>query len=268
MSLSKQLLLLMSMLFVLIFAGNLAIGVKQIRDYLQTEALIHAQDTATSLGLSLSPHMADPTDPILETMIRAIYDMGYYREIRLRDVEGQTLAVANDTRVFPEVPPWLMRVLPMETAIANSEINRGWQRAGVVEVSIHPGYAYLNLYRLMRQALWYSLAALLISMLLLFLVLRLTLRPLHAIQRLAVTIAAGRFARIDPLPWTTEVRQVAKAMNLMSGQVEAVLAHLNAKLEALGERLQRDSVTGLFGEARLESDLEHWLTDGRGGALY
>jgi EAL domain-containing protein (putative c-di-GMP-specific phosphodiesterase class I)/GGDEF domain-containing protein len=56
-------------------------------------------------------------------------------------------------------------------------------------------------------------------------------------------------------------------MNLMSGEVEALVAHLNARLEALGERLQRDPVTGLFGEARLESDLEHWLADGRTGSV-
>ena len=82
MSLSKQLMLLISLLFLLIFGGNFAVGVNQMRAYLLVESQVHAQDTATSLGLSLSPHLANPTDPILETSMLsslndAINSLGY-----------------------------------------------------------------------------------------------------------------------------------------------------------------------------------------------
>ena len=86
MSLSKQLLILISLLFLIVFSASFVISMGSIRDYLEVESEIHMQDTATSLGLSLSPHMEDENDPILQTMMNAIFDMGYYREICLKDI--------------------------------------------------------------------------------------------------------------------------------------------------------------------------------------
>lgn len=259
MSLSKQLLILISVLFALLFGVNFAVSLNKIRDYLQVESRVHAQDTATSLGLSLSPHMANPRDPILATMIQAIYDMGYYKEIRLTDVEGQTLVALNDSQIFEEVPRWFIDWLPMETATATSEISSGWNIAGRVQVTIHPGYAYLKLYQQMLDALYYSLAALTLSVLLLFLLLRFTLRPLRTIDRQAQAIAAGSFARIESLPWTTEVRNVALSMNRMSGKIEGVIGHLNQRLDALGQRLRLDELTGLYKKNHFETDLNRVL---------
>ncbi len=257
MSLSKQLMLLISLLFLLIFGGNFAVGVNQMRAYLLVESQVHAQDTATSLGLSLSPHLADPTDPILETMIRAIYDQGYYKEILLTDIDGRTLVRLDDSRVFEQVPEWFIRLLPMDTATATSEISSGWNLAGVVSVTINPGWAYLKLYQQMRRALSYSLATLGLSLLLLFLVLRFTLRPLSNIAQLARDIAGGRFSRIEPLPWTREVRQVAESMNFMSGKIEGVIRAMNQKLEGLNQQLLLDEVTGLYNQGSFTTDLEH-----------
>jgi diguanylate cyclase (GGDEF)-like protein len=259
MSLSKQLLLLISVLFVLIFGGNFAVSVNKMRDYLQVESRVHAQDTATSLGLSLSPHLANPRAPILATMIQAIYDMGYYKEIRLTDLDDQTLVALNDSRVFEQVPRWFIAWLPLETATATSEISSGWNLAGVIHVSINPGYAYLKLYQQMRGAFYYSLAALLASVLLLSLVLRFTLQPLKKIDRLARTIASGRFERIEPLPWTSEVRNVAMSMNVMSGKLAGVIDTLNQRLDTLSQRLTRDELTGLYKRSSLETDLKHGL---------
>ncbi|WP_186343019.1 bifunctional diguanylate cyclase/phosphodiesterase [Allochromatium palmeri] len=256
MSLSKQLLILISVLFLLIFGGNFAVSLDKIRGYLQVESRIHAQDTATSLGLSLSPYMTNPRDPILATMIQAIYDMGYYKEIRLTDVEGRTLVQLNDSQIFEEVPRWFIHWLPMETATATSEISSGWNITGSVQVTSHPGYAYLKLYQQMLDALYYSLAALALSVLLLFLLLRFTLRPLKTIDRQAQAIAAGSFARIATLPWTTEVRNVARSMNQMSGKIEGVIGHLNQRLDALGQRLRLDELTGLYKKTNFETDME------------
>lgn len=268
MSLYKQLLLLTSLLCLTIFVGNFAVSVKGMREYLQVESKVHAQDTATSLGLSLSPHFADQHNPILETMVKAIYDMGYYREVKLADVDGRTLVQFRDGRGFAQVPDWFIEWLPIETATASSEINYGWNIAGIVYVTINPGYAYRKLYQQMQGAFYYSLAALILSMLLLALVLRFTLHPLKTIDRLAMQIATGSFARIDPLPWTSEVRSVAVSMNLMSGKVAGVIANLNQKLDAVGQRLLLDEVTGLYRKSSFETDMEDLLHSNGEGYLF
>ena len=85
MSLSKQLYILISIIFFMIFTGNFIISVKNTKEYLQTESVTKAQDTATSLGMSLKNLLKDKTDPEIESTINAIANRGFYKEIRLED---------------------------------------------------------------------------------------------------------------------------------------------------------------------------------------
>lgn len=85
MSLSKQLYFIISMIFLLIFTGNFIISVKNTKEYLETESITKAQDTATSLGMSLKSLLKDKTNPEIESIINAIANRGFYKEIRLED---------------------------------------------------------------------------------------------------------------------------------------------------------------------------------------
>ena len=256
MSLSKQLLILISALFLMIFSINFALSVNNIRSYLEGEAEIHAQDTATSLGLSLSPYMIDETDPVIETTMNAIFDMGYYQEIKLVNVDKQPLITLTNKTVFEGVPDWFVNFIPMKTAIAESEISSGWNISGVIYVTLNPGYAYLKLYEQAVRGFYYSLAIFVLSIALLLLVLRVTLSPLKRIDQMALSIAAGEFEIIEHLPWTTEVRNVTTSMNLMSMKNERAIASLNAKLEGIGKKLQQDDLTGLNKKNSFETDMK------------
>jgi len=256
MSLSKQLLILISALFLMIFSLNFVLSVNNIKSYLEGESQVHAQDTATSLGLSLSPYMVDVTDPIIETTMNAIFDMGYYQEIRLVDVENKPLVELRNKNEFEGVPQWFVDTIKMQTAMAESEISSGWSISGVVYVTINPGYAYLKLYELAKNSFYYSLAAFVFSIVLLLLVLRITLSSLKRIDKMAVTIAEGQFEVIEPLPWTTEVKNVTTSMNMMSRKIEGAIKSLNAKLEGIGKKLQKDDLTGLNKKSSFETDMK------------
>jgi EAL domain-containing protein (putative c-di-GMP-specific phosphodiesterase class I)/GGDEF domain-containing protein len=240
----------------MIFSVNFVISVNNMRSYLQVESQVHAQDTATSLGLSLSPYITNESDPILKTMMSAIFDMGYYKELKLVNVSNKPLVTLTNDKVFEEIPNWFIGLLPMETATAESEISAGWSLGGVIYVTINPGYAYLKLYQQAKNAFWYSLAAFIFSVTLLILMLRLTLLPLKKINQLALTIANGQFQTIDALPWTTEVRNVALSMNIMSGKLGGIMKSLNAKLESLGRKLKIDELTGLNKKSSFDSDMK------------
>ncbi len=257
MALSRQLLLLISVLFLMIFSVNFILSVSNIREYLEGEAEVHAQDTATSLGLSLSPHMAEETDPIIETMMNAIFDMGYYQEIKLVNVENQPLVTLTNKTMAEGVPGWFIEALPMKIASAESEISSGWNIKGVVHVTLNPGYAYRKLYEQAKSSLYYSLATFALSIILLHILLRVTLAPLKKIDQMALKIAAGKFETIDQLPWTTEVKNVTTSMNMMSAKVEAAIKSLNAKLESIGKKLLQDDLTGLPKKSSFETEMEH-----------
>jgi len=84
MSLSKQLYLIISFIFFMIFSGNFIISVNNFTEYLKIESKSKAQDTATSLGVRLKPLInEDVNDPEIGLIISAIANSGFYKEIRL-----------------------------------------------------------------------------------------------------------------------------------------------------------------------------------------
>ncbi len=257
MTLFKQLLLLISALFLMIFSINFVLSVNNIRDYLEGEAEVYAQDTATSLGLSLSPHMANETDPVIETMIKAIFDMGYYQEIKLLNVENQPLVTLLNTTKVEGVPDWFIQSIPMKTATAHSEINSGWNISGVISVTLNPGKGYFKLYRQAKSGFYYSLITFALATGLLLLVLRITLSPLKKIEKMAMALAEGKFETIESLPWTTEVRNVTSSMNIMSNKIEVATKNLNLKLEVIGKKLQQDQLTGLKTKTSFQTEMKY-----------
>jgi EAL domain-containing protein (putative c-di-GMP-specific phosphodiesterase class I)/HAMP domain-containing protein len=256
MSLFKQLLLLITAIFVVIFAVNFWTSVSNMRDYLVSESEIHAQDTATSLGLSLTPYIADPKDPLVERMIAAIFDRGYYKEIKLLDMEDKELIAKSNPESYEGVPAWFIKWLPMKTASAMTEISSGWNLAGKLYVTINPGTGYQKLYAQAKKALSSSLIAFVLFTLLLFFLLQLVLKPLKNIEQLARNIAEGNFGQIKEVPWTTEVKNVAIAMNFMSTKIEQMITNLNLKLDKVSEQLQLDDLTGLKNKDSFQGDMK------------
>ncbi|MFW5425893.1 MAG: LapD/MoxY N-terminal periplasmic domain-containing protein [Methylophagaceae bacterium] len=265
MSLSKQLLILITLIFIFIFSVNFFLSVGNIKSYLEVESEIHVQDTATSLGLSLSPHMVDVHDPIIRTMMNAIFDQGYYKEIRLADVDGNELVSLVNTEKLDGVPQWLINLMPMQPATAVTEINSGWSISGILSVTTNPGYGYLKLYQQAKSSLKIALIIFIGAILLLLATLRLTLKSLKDIEKQANEISLGNFTTINKLPWTTEVKSVGQAMNSMSLKIGNMIARLNTKVTSLTENLKRDPLTKLLNQAAFDVKLKQLLASGEPG---
>lgn len=268
MTLSKLLVLLISIMFLMIFTVNFYISITNIRGYLEIESEIHAQDTATSLGLSLSPYVADEDDTILETMINAIFDRGYYLEILLVNPEGRELVRKTNPKSFDNVPDWFISLLPMQTATASTSIQSGWVSGGDIYVTIHPGFGYLKLWEQAKDSLYYSAITFAISLTVLILIIRLVLKSLRRINTLANSISDGHFGTISKLPWTTDIRNVTLSMNLMSNKIKQVIANLNVRLEETDKRLRVDKLTGLETRGTFETEMKQKFMQNQAGYVY
>lgn len=259
MSLSKQLLILISILFLLILGVNLTLSIKNTKTYLENESLTHAQDTATSLGLSLSPYMKSPEDPTIQAMVSAVFDMGYYQEIRLIDPSGKELIRLNNNKQPDGIPSWFVRLVHISPATAQSEISSGWSISGTVFVEVNPAYGYSSLYQQAKSSLYYSFLALSVSIIALTLLLHWTLASLKNMRHLAKRIAEGHFEQLHTLPWTSDVKTLAIAMNSMSHKIQDTIQTLNSKLENTAAKLLRDPLTGLYNKSLFDSDIDHLL---------
>jgi diguanylate cyclase (GGDEF)-like protein len=209
--------------------------------------------------------MTDEQDPIIRTMMNAIFDTGYYKEMRLVNVDGEDLITLTNPESIEGVPSWLIKLVPIKTATAVSEISSGWNISGTLYISSNPGYGYLKLYQQGKLTLTYSLLLFVFAIVLLVLALRVTLKSLSDIQKQASEISSGKFTIIHNLPWTTEVKSVAKSMNSMSEKIGNMIARLNSKLETLGENLKRDPLTSLFNQATFKENARQCLVSGDSG---
>ena len=236
-----------------------------IKSYLEVESESHVQDTATSLGLSLSPYMTNEHDPIIRTMMNAIFDRGYYKEMRLVDVDGKSLVTLSNNKQIAGVPQWLIKLMPMKVATEQSEISSGWTISGTLFVTANPTYGYLKLYEQGKATLIYSFIIFLGAITLLVLVLRFTLKSLKNIEKQANDIASGQFTTIKQLPWTLEVKNVAQSMNSMSHKISNMIARLNSKLGLLTDTIKRDSLTSLFNQTTFNENLRQTLSSVQSG---
>ncbi len=256
MTLSKQLIILITTIFLAIFIGNFLISINNIKSYLELESQSHAQDTATSLGLSISPYISDPDDPMIETMMRAIFDRGYYKSILLTDTKGNQILKLENKDIFTSVPPWFKKCISIKGSTATTNVSNGWMPGGRISVTSNPGYGYLKLYQQTKNAFIYAVGSFVLAMIVVLIFLRFILLPLKNIEKLATNIAKGRFETIEKLPWTTEIKNVATAMNDMSVKIEGIITKLNNNLETMNKKLKIDELTGLDIQSTFETDIK------------
>ncbi len=144
MSLSKQMIIFIASMLVIVLLGTFLLNLNNTRSFLEAQLQSHAQDTATSLGLSLSS-VADPEDPSsMETMINAVFDRGYYSHITLIDVDEQLIYERANPQEIEGIPQWFIQLISIKAPDATALIQSGWIPVGTLTVQSHPGYATSN----------------------------------------------------------------------------------------------------------------------------
>lgn len=239
----------------LLFVGTLGIVINNTRIYLDDQMYSHAEDTATSLGLSLKPALESGDIPLVETMVNAIFDPGYYREITIRRPDGSAMVERELPVRIAGVPQWFVRLVPLDTPTAERELSAGWQIAGTITVVSHPGYAYRELWSVAVDTFWWFLGGFLLVSLLLGVSLRIVLRPLRAVEAQALAICDRRFPVQEEVPRTRELNRVVTAMNRMTRKVEQMLADQTELTENMRRQANEDPVTGLANRRSFDARL-------------
>lgn len=245
MTLYRQLIIFTFVLFFVLFAGTWYAKLETTRSFLVDQLESHAQDTATSLGLSITQHMVARDMVTIESMINAVFDRGYYMVVRLVDVRDTILLDRTLDVTIENVPPWFIRWVELETPDATAHVMAGWNMAGSVYVKSHPGYAYKTLWDdVVSTTLWFLACALFV-----FIAggfgLRFLLRPLTLVEKQADAICRKEYEIQERIPWTREFKRVVEAMNRMTYRVKEMFEEQVMQAEGLRERAYTDPVTGL-----------------------
>lgn len=245
MTLYRQLAISIVILLTAGFIGTVIISTSNLRSFLETQLETHAQDTATSLGLSLSPHMAQQDLPVINLMIDAIFDRGYFHSIQLVDIDGNTLVDRTRDNQNGPVPDWFIRLVSFRTPRADAIVMSGWKQAGSVHVMSHPGIAYQELWSNTRDIFQLFLAVASVILLAALLILRILLRPLHEVEKQAKAICERSWILQSRLPKTRELRRVVVAMNNLTSRIREIFSEQAEVTEELRRQAYLDPVTGL-----------------------
>ncbi|MBT9531572.1 MAG: hypothetical protein IV111_15495, partial [Pseudomonas sp.] len=193
MSLLKQLFLAICLFLVVAFTGSFIAGVESSREQLLSQLRSHAQDAATALGLSMTPHVDDPA--MIELMVSSVFDSGYFASIRVVRIDNGDVIVERTTTGSSEqpVPAWFASLVNLQPQGGDALIMRGWEQAARVEVLSHPQFALAKLWDSALGSLAWLLICGLVSAILGGWLLRTQLRPLDNMVNQAEAITRREF---------------------------------------------------------------------------
>jgi diguanylate cyclase (GGDEF)-like protein len=255
MTLYRQLVIFTLVLFLILFTGAWLAKLDSTRSFLIDQLESHAQDTATSLGVSISQYSVTNDMPAIESMINAVFDRGYYRLIRYTDIKDNILIERMLDVNIENVPQWFISLVPLKTPVAAANVMAGWHQAGTIYVKSHPGYAYKTLWEnVVRMSIWF-LACGIVVLIAGGIGLRMLLKPLILVEMQADALCNKRYEIQERLPRTKELRRVVEAMNRMTGKVKEMFEEQVAIAEGLRKHAYHDALTGLGNRRYFESQI-------------
>lgn len=262
MPLSRQLGLSLLAVLLLVFVGTLWINVNNTRYFVQQQLASHAQDTATSLGLAISPYMAEPDDmSVVDTMMNAIFDRGYYQSMILRDAKQRILLEKHNPNMIEDVPKWFSSLLPLNPPGNSTAVNDGWTMAGTLTVKSHPGFGYQQLWQNAVQAFWMISGIFTLALVLIYSLVKVVTHPILAVVKQAEAISRQQFEQIEKLPRTPELRSFVEAINRMSARLAKIFKQLTDQAQRYRNFAYQDNLTGVANRRAFELALDQLLAD-------
>tara|TARA_R110000751_G_C13795394_1_gene483386 strand:+ start:7825 stop:9693 length:1869 start_codon:yes stop_codon:yes gene_type:complete len=240
----------------------------QTRDFMRQQMQSDLNNTMTSLGLMLQPHIETGDMVSAETLINVIFEGGFYRKVTLKWLADGKQQTWENPVVIEGVPQWLINLQVFGVQKKESVITSGWMQLATLEVEAHPALGYQQLWRIMNDTIMILSLLFIISIFMLRFRLNRILKPLHDIALQAKQLGQRNFGEDIALPQTTELKDVVTAINSMSGQLKQVFLTLDQQVTTLKEDKLIDQVSQLPNRQYLSAQINNWLNEpGFGGLI-
>jgi diguanylate cyclase (GGDEF)-like protein len=255
MTLSKQLFLTVFITLIGLFGGMSYFTLGNTEQFVQNQLAQNAQDTANSLGLSLSTSLKGDDLPTAKRIIDALFDSGYYQNIKMVSTNGVVLIDLVNKEDAYDVPDWFEQLFNIDPPIKEAIVLDGWKQLGKVFVQCHPGFAYKQIYENMKEGLFWLIFMTLMVMTFGYFMLYILLKPLREIKKQAKLIRKKQFYLIKSIPWASDLKAVVDAMNHLSMRLNKIFEKHEKIAKNLQEKAYHDRVTGLKNKVWLSHKL-------------
>ncbi|PLX68908.1 MAG: hypothetical protein C0603_04265 [Denitrovibrio sp.] len=257
MTLYKQIQIFIALLLIVTLAIVLKINFDNTKDFVRTQLYSNAKNTANSLSMSLSSVTDD--EAAMTTIIRAMFDGGYFEEIKLVDSEGTVIDMVSQEPKIEGVPPFFINLVNFENVPAEAQISSGWSIFGTLSVKGHPGLSYIRLWDTFRFLGFSFIAIGIVALGVTAVVLRWIFKPLNAVQKQAEAIENNEFIINEQIPTTPEMKQVVITMNSMVEKSQTIYNREIQALKNYQELLYKDQQTGLYNRKYFIKQLNDFL---------
>ncbi len=261
MTLFKQIIIILSILFATIFASVMWLNFNNSKIYIQQQSYTDALHTANSLGLAIST-VASPKDlSTAETMINSVFDSGYYEKIILRDMNKNILVSKSEKIVVAGVPNWFIKHINLVSPVANSQIMLGWKPYGILSVQLNSGYAYMQLWTIFKEILLMFAIVSIVGFFILHIIFKILLKPLKKVKLQAEAILDNDFIIQEEIPFTTELKNVVMAMNSMVKKVKEIFEKEVIAVKRYHELMYHDKEANIFNRRYFNIKLQEYIKD-------
>lgn len=257
MSLMRQVFLLVLGAVLASLLGSVAVTAGSMRQLLQTELQVKNDDNAAALALALSQQRGDVA--LIELLISAQFDTGYYQSVRWRKADGSLAFERHTAGRATTAPGWFVALTPISVRPGLAQVSNGWNAIGAVEVLSHTAYAHDELWRSTVRSALLLAAVGLVAALAAMGVLRRIRRPLDAVVAQAQAVVGGSFTTV-PEPRVPELQRLTQAMNAMVLRVKSMFEAQGEQLQMLRRQAHADPLTGISSRTHFLAELQSALT--------
>lgn len=255
MTLARQLFTGIIVAFIVLLAGIEAIYVTTAKRYLEEQLDAHANETATSLALSLGARATALDASLINIMVNPVFDRGHFELIEVRSPGGERLFGRVLESGEADVPAWFTALVPLKGPRGEALVSAGWKQFGKVIVQVHPGYAYRQLYSTASATLVWLIALFGLALVGVRYYLAGILKPLEGIEQTALAISNRNFVSIAVEPSTRELARVTRAMNSLSAKIRDVITQESEHAERLRRDAFEDPLTGQLNRRGFEQSV-------------
>lgn len=213
MTLIQKILIAVASLLLLIFVSTYIITLNNSRNFFIEQMNSNAQDTATSLGISLSHAVASHDNAMMLSMVEAVFDNGFFSMIEVRNLEGELFISRYAPKRQNQAPDWFINLIQWPSSVKNAVIMNGWKQRGEVLVISDTNYACNALWKNAVYLIYWGAFFIIASVIIIYVLLQWFLKPLQRILSQAEAMGKGHFQVETIIPETTELRQLTLAMN-------------------------------------------------------
>lgn len=264
MTLARQTIIIAIFALILIFISTFTIAVQNTRTYFTEQLEINAVDTSTSLGLTISSKINNLQDKtIILSIINAAFDRGHFKNISMRDNDGELVASRYIDKITVPVPKWFVRLVSIHTKPESALVMQGWSQLGTVHVESDAGVAYLAIWSTAKELFVFFLAATLLIIMLTIWLMKVTFRPLVSITKQAEDVGKKHLYVLPKIPRLIELKILTQTMNGMVLKLKEYFASQIKEVEKLKLEVYQDPLTGNGNRRYFFSAFNQYLSDAK-----